>query len=280
MLTALAASIEAADPDLEAVVNGDVLYTNGSITDVVDSDPGLGVGPDLEYLVPYDLELSFELHGITSKQLHAFGSSAFGAIRLATPQGRLRSLALGSLTWSQSADATTVGVASIFTWSISGVDLATPTSLTGLSLPPQPRALFGSGSMRLCLLMPCTGAGTQMPIPLIGLGSNQVVTTTGLFGTVTVTHAPFTFSTALPSSLGPTTPVVGFMHGPLSNTSTAGRNGGALQLVAPTGVSSTLEGDFGIITRLTITLPEPTSPLLLGAGVCLLIALSERRRRR
>ncbi len=278
VLTALAASIEAADPDLEAVVSGDVLYTNGSITNVVDNDAGLNVGPAPDFGLPLDFALSFELPGVTSNRLEAFATSVDG-FRVATPLGRLRELGWSIPFWSQSSDVTTINT--IGTWSISSVALS-PASMGGLSRPG-PQLANAFGGMRFCLLSSCAPSD-KATVPFTGLGAGGVFTTTTAFGPMVVSHGRWTFSTALPSSLGPTTPAVGFMHGPLSNSLTVGRNSGVLQLVAPTRVSSSHPflgvGDIGFITRLTITIPEPSAPLLLAAGVSLLIGLHKLRRGR
>lgn len=80
----------------------------------------------------------------------------------------------------------------------------------------------------------------------------------------------------------------GFMHGPLSNTTTVAQTGGLLQIVTPMqvqfgrsyGSDFSNEGSIGYIGKLTLRfIPEPEQLLLLGSGVVGLVVMGWRRRR-
>jgi hypothetical protein len=77
----------------------------------------------------------------------------------------------------------------------------------------------------------------------------------------------------------------GYVHGPASNTSTAAKVGGAIQLIAPTqvfteGVPGGYSDTQALFTRLTLNfVPEPGLLLLLGPGAVSLALLGRRRMR-
>ncbi len=77
----------------------------------------------------------------------------------------------------------------------------------------------------------------------------------------------------------------GYVHGPSSNTSTAAKIGGSIQLIAPSqvftmGVPGGYSDTQALFTRLTLNfVPEPGLSLLLGPGVVSLALLGRRRMR-
>jgi len=111
---------------------------------------------------------------------------------------------------------------------------------------------------------------------------------------VSVAGAPWTLGTV--TVVNPTTGTAGsatgmatgFMHGPLSNTTTVAQTGGLLQIVTPmsvqlgrsNGLDYRDEGSIGYIGKLTLRfIPEPGQLLLLGTGVLALVVMGWRRHR-
>jgi len=277
VLAAAAAAIEAADPDLETLVAGEALHTNGSIGNVTDNDAGLGVGLAGE-VVPYNAILSLELPRYAPSRLRLLDAGS--VVRVATPAGRLRALWFNFVASGQ--DATPVADDTLQSMSMSA--FLDHGALTGLWKPPRPYiSPVGLGELRLCLLGSCASPATVLPVPLSGLGLGTTTTATADFGQITVMahHSPWTLSrTTLSSSSDPTITARGFMHGPVSNSVTVGLPEGVLQLVTPTRITSNgpLPGDLAMLTRLTIVLPEPSRLLPFGAGAVLLVGLGWRRR--
>jgi hypothetical protein len=141
------------------------------------------------------------------------------------------------------------------------------------------------GELRLCLYSPGCGFALSMPLTespsagLAGIGAGGLLTVGGLGSIrVSVLGAPWTINTA---TLTVQTPQggetflssVGFVHGPLSLTSsgaaTLGGEGGAMQMVTPIRVQM-LPGvagrnALGGFARLTLRfVPEPSVLLVLG----------------
>jgi hypothetical protein len=155
--------------------------------------------------------------------------------------------------------------------------------LSRLSGPPHSNGFTApvTGDLRFCLLAPCATPLATLTLGLSGVGfGGTAMATNGLF-VAQATHSPWTISTAtLPSSTTSVT-AAGFLHGPASNSVTAGLPGGVLQLVAPTLIASNVPAldDSAMFTKLTIMLPEPGQLSLLLAGAALLAGLGGRRRR-
>jgi hypothetical protein len=168
----------------------------------------------------------------------------------------------------------------------------------GSGAPPLTQdALPIGGHLRLCLAV--IGCVSYIPVPLTvggtrGAGVGGGLITVNGYGTVgikvSVTGAPWTIGTAVAFNGttvngGPTATGVrsGFAHGPASGTTSTANLGGVVQLVTPIEARTTLGtgtrwGFFGV---LTVTLvPEPSTALLLGAGVAGLALMGRERRAR
>jgi len=165
---------------------------------------------------------------------------------------------------------------------------ATGASLTQNALPL-------GGELRLCMIF--AECVSYIPIPLTaggtrGVGIGGLITFNGFAAAgakASLAAAPWTIGTAVASTGttangGPTATFArtGFAHGPASGTTSTARRGGAVQLVAPIQIATSIAGleRIGFIARLTLVfVPEPGTALLLGAGI-MVLALHGRGRRR
>jgi hypothetical protein len=177
-----------------------------------------------------------------------------------------------------------------------------PAKLTQNTLPI-------AGIARICLLFEgCLSSTTievdltQNGLPPRGIGIGGIITadSTPMGATVSsfwisLRHQPWQLAPATlkqsiaTSAPGPGTIITvtetGYVHGPASNTSTAAKVGGTIQLIAPTQVfTEGIPGEYSdtqaMFTRLTLNfVPEPGSLLLLGPGVVSLALLGRRRMR-
>jgi hypothetical protein len=176
--------------------------------------------------------------------------------------------------------------AQLGTGTFSGISGAPP-----LSGSPQ---LPIQGVARLCLVLP--GCGVSLPIPMTvggtaGAGIGGAFTING-YGTgiqISVEGAPWTIGTGSVTGIttvnGGTSAATaqGFVHGPTSGSSSTASVGGALRLVTPVKVETTLPPPaevLGMLGILTIRfIPEPGVVVLLASGVAGLVLLGRRRMR-
>ncbi len=175
-----------------------------------------------------------------------------------------------------------------------------PAKLTQNTLPI-------AGIARICLLFVGCLSSTTVEVDLsqngtrgIGIGGTITASATPMGATVSsfwisLRHAPWQLAPATlkqsiaTSAPGPGTIITamatGYVRGPLSNTSTAAKVGGAIQLIAPSqvftqGVPGGYSDKQALFTRLTLNfVPEPGLLLLLGPGVVGLAVLGRRRMR-
>jgi cysteine-rich repeat protein len=287
VLLALAASIEAADPDLEAVVSGDVLYTNGSITQFDGSNSGLSVSQHVIEDLVYRQTLSFELSRYAPVALSVSGTGVAPLRR--TPSGRLdRIFFLTGIAGTDSSpvvepntllDPAELSLSASLSHSVD-------TAVWNPPLGPRLPGAFPSGTLRVCFLLPCP-TGAFIPLPLSGVGlttTTTFVTPIQTNETVQQAFGPWTASkVTLSSAITPTVTAAGFAHGPLSNSVTLALTGGVLQMVSPTQVTTSFAGisSMALVNRWTLEfLPEPTTGLSFGAGAVLVALLGRRRMRR
>jgi hypothetical protein len=185
---------------------------------------------------------------------------------------------------------------------ISGGGPLTLNTLTGATLSPN------NARFKQCILFP--GCVNYLPIPITKAGSGA-----GIGGTITVNTfsvggglklsvvgQPWTLGvathTGVPNRITLTVAGVitnrftihttrtaqGFVHGPVSLTSSTAKGSGVIQIVTPTSVTTSLSPPnnflpvFGII-RLHF-IPEPGLILLLGSGIAGLVVLGRHRMRK
>jgi hypothetical protein len=167
-----------------------------------------------------------------------------------------------------------------------------PAKLTQKTLPI-------AGTARICLLTSGCQPGFALEVDLSQNGTAGV----GVGGTITAStplsptalqlsfqHAPWQLApaTLMQSTFNGivTAMATGYVRGPLSNTSTAAKVGGSIQLIAPSqvftqGVPGGHSNTQALFTRMTLNfVPEPGLLLLLGPGVVALAVLGRRRMRR
>jgi len=138
------------------------------------------------------------------------------------------------------------------------------------------------GLARICLLAGCASAAVALDLPLGVVGAGGVAQVSGPLG-VTLSGAPWTKGAVTVSRTGAVSVVSGYAHGPASLSGSTARAGGALGLVTPIRITSTLPGfeDLDSWALLDVQLvPEPATLLLVGAGLAGLARAGRARRRR
>jgi hypothetical protein len=158
--------------------------------------------------------------------------------------------------------------------------------------PSQPQLLQRTlpirGAFKFCLFLP--GCGSYLPLPLtinqgqsgVGVGGDPF-SGFGVGLGLSVQGAPWTVGLAsLPVATtggGSTTLLAaGWVHGPVTFTSSTAVTGGSISLVTPVQVISDAGQTLGMFTRLTLRfVPEPGFVLLLGSGISALAVLGRGR---
>jgi hypothetical protein len=140
------------------------------------------------------------------------------------------------------------------------------------------------GNAKICVLFLGVPCGLRIDVPLTtnqtaGVGIGGTVTAPTL--SVQLRGGPWTVATASVTTNAATYTTSGFVHGPVSGTSSTALPGGVVQLVTPAYITSSLGAEFAVFTELTLLfVPEPDRLMLLGPGLALLLLLGHRRMRR
>jgi hypothetical protein len=161
------------------------------------------------------------------------------------------------------------------------------------------------GMAKVCILLP--GCGTYVVVPFtlnggtVGLGVGGTITANtfakqGNAFKASVTGNPWTFGVTSVTDVetrnhaepttnpSPTTMTTGFLHGPVSLTSTAAQVGGVIQHVTAGLVLTSLDPPSDRQAMLAFTrlhfVPEPGVLLLLGSGVAGLVLIGRSRMQR
>ena len=182
--------------------------------------------------------------------------------------------------------------ASLGTGTFSGISGGPP-------LPPAGNVLPVRGLLRICLALPGCSANLPVPLPIdglkgVGIGSRITVNTfsAGAGVKISLDASPWTlgvaFVTGIPTPSGGFSTVTarGFVHGPVSGTSSTAdpAGSGAIRLVTPVRVTTNLFPPNDVLALMgTLTVhfvPEPGLLLLMGSGIAGLAVIGRHRSRR
>ncbi|HTY19567.1 MAG TPA: PEP-CTERM sorting domain-containing protein [Myxococcota bacterium] len=160
---------------------------------------------------------------------------------------------------------------------IAGIQATIHNGAGAFSGPGLVGAMAINGVTKVCLFAPCSvppPANLSVPISVVGAGG---VSFAGNLVNATVVGAPWTVGTALVGTLT----AMGFHHGPASLSSSTAQLSGALRLVTPVFISTSIGASavvpaFGILDLHFV--PEPATLLLLGSGVVGLTLLGRSKR--
>jgi hypothetical protein len=186
--------------------------------------------------------------------------------------GHLDSIAIPAGAFA--AQGLTVSITTPAAYPLRGIQV-TAANEDGSFTKPGPGRIGISGEAKVCLFGPCSGpvANLVVPLDVVGVGGTTYVT--GAVN-VTVVGAPWTSGTA---AIGAST-AHGHAYGPDLQTSSTARASGVLQLVTPIFISTNLAGDFAAVPAFGVLnlhfVPEPTTLLLVGAGLFVTAALGRR----
>lgn len=152
--------------------------------------------------------------------------------------------------------------------------------------PLSPAVMPMQGTANLCVIF--TGCGLAIPIPLTsngtrGIGIGGSITPPTFLGVViTLVGTIWTVGQISITTINGTGTVTaqGFVHGPLSNTSSTAKPSGVVQLVTPSLIFSNLGPPIPVMSSLRLHFtPEPGEMALLGTGLAFLAAVARRRGR-
>jgi hypothetical protein len=140
------------------------------------------------------------------------------------------------------------------------------------------------GAARFCLFAPCLAPVGVIPVPLGAVGVGGASTAPGVVN-VTVLGGPWTTGMITVGATFFQTVATGFRHGPVSGTSSTAAQGGALRLVTPILISTSIASDVPFVPAFAALdlhfVPEPATALLLACGLAVMgrSALARRPRR-
>ncbi|RIL02026.1 MAG: hypothetical protein DCC71_16890 [Proteobacteria bacterium] len=212
--------------------------------------------------------------GSLSIQIGPYGLGIAGdGVAEVDGQGHLTSLALPAGAFR--ASGLVVSVTETAAYPVAGLQF-TGSNAAGTFANPGGGALALLGAAKVCLFGPCSAAVANLTVPLDVVGQGGTTSVAGAVD-VTVQGAAWTVGTA---QIGTAT-AMGFAFGPDGQTSSTARASGRIQLVTPIRILTNLPGDLAVVPAFGILtlhfVPEPTTLLLLGAGLAAIAARARAR---